>query len=149
MERIVMDFAYNIKATVKDRFYGVPTVSGGTPEMDANALASLACGMTRMRASNGHHYWYLFIKDNECRDVVRFLLRRNGFCPEYHKSMYYGAPQPAFRMRMATIVKYRNLDEFVGLVDKAYRKDAHKEASYQRYVDTIKTRLNERKIKTK
>mgnify|MGYP003312060118 CR=1 FL=1 len=69
---------YDVKMALRDTFYGEPSVLYGAPHQDANALAALSCGIFQLRAMNGRHYWYFFMKDIKNRDLVRFLLRRNG-----------------------------------------------------------------------
>ena len=54
---------YNVRAALRDTFYGEPTILYGTPGEDARALAALSAGVTRLRAMNGRHYWYFFVKD--------------------------------------------------------------------------------------
>lgn len=144
-----MDICYNIKSALKDKFYGVPSLLGWTRGQDARALAELSCGATYTRAMNGHHYWYIFIKDIENRDIVRFLLRRNGLVPEYHTSRYYGSPQPAFRMRAATIAKYNDLINFIKSVEGSYKEELQRDPDVLRYIDTTKTKLAESKKKTR
>ncbi len=140
---------YNIKTALRDTFYGEPTILYGTPRQDARALAFLSCGTRRVRALNGHHYWYLFVKDIKDRNLVRFLLRRNGLRPEYHMSEYYAEPQPVFRVRMTELDKYPVLQDFTKQVSDAYSEDNRLVADMARYVDTIKTKLSESKVKSK
>ena len=63
---------YDVKMALRDTFYGEPSVLFGTPHQDANALVALSCGIFRLRAMNGRHYWYFFMKDIRNRDLVRF-----------------------------------------------------------------------------
>ena len=128
---------YNLKM----KFYRTPRIRYGACDADARALASLANGTSRTRAKNGRSYWYLFIKDVQNRDLVRFLLRRNGVIPEYHISSYYGMPQPAFRVRVADLGKHSNLDEFTRSIDRSHQEDDKTAPDTLRYIDEIKTRL--------
>ena len=47
---------YNIKQSLKEKFYGVPKINGGTPDNDARALASMASYIMTMVANDGHRY---------------------------------------------------------------------------------------------
>lgn len=132
---------YNLKMKLKDAFYRAPMIRYGTCNADARALASLASGTSRTRAKNGHSYWYLFIRDVQNRDLVRFLLRRNGLIPEYHISSYYGMPQSAFRVRMVDLGKHSNLDDFTRLIAACHINDDKMAPDTLRYIDEIKTRL--------
>ena len=138
---------YDVKMTLRDTFYGEPSVLFGTPHQDACALAVLSSGVFRLRAMNGRHYWYFFIKDIKNRDLVRFLLRRNGLRPEFHMSNYYAEPHPAFRVQMNVLNKYKYLSEFTKMLESEYSDDMKIEANVARYIDTIKTKLAERQVK--
>ena len=141
---------YNIKTALRDTFYGEPRVLYGTRDLDARALASLSCGTKRVRATNGRRYWYLFVKDINNRDVVRMLLRRNGLRPEFHMSSFYAEPQPAFRVQTSELNRFADLQDFTKLIADAYSADDDKlVADMARYVDTIKTKLSESKVKSK
>ena len=140
-------YMYNLKMKLKDTFYGTPTILGWTRKQDARALASVSTGMARMRASNGRHYWYFFMKDINNRDLVRFLMRRNGLVPEFHMSKYYDSDnkQPAFRVHMVDLVKYNDLLQFTNDIKTFYDSEEKNTADVARYVDRIKTGLNAQK----
>ena len=142
---------YNIKTALKDTFYGEPTVLYGTPKQDARALADMSAGMVRVRATNGRHYWYYFLKDIKDRDLVRFLMRRNGLVPEFHMSKYYDYDnkQPAFRVLMLDLAKYYHLDRFTIDIKDFFESEEKHTADVVRYIDTIKTKLANQKQKTK
>lgn len=142
---------YNVTAKLKDAFYGVPVILGGTRGQDASALASMSAGMVRMRATNGRHYWYYFLKDVKNRDVVRFLMRRNGLVPEFHMSKYYDYDnkQPAFRVRMSVLMKYSDLLQFTNGIKDAFDSNDRTPVDVARYIDTINQRLSARKQKSK
>ena len=140
---------YNLKAALRDNFYGEPTILYGTPIQDARALASLSGGITRLRAMNGRHYWYFFVKDIKNRDLVRFLMRRNGLRPEFHMSEYYAAPMPAFRIRLSEVTESKHVSDFTSQIKNAYSEDDKLVTEMARYVDTISTKLKASKNKTK
>ena len=141
---------YNVKAALRDTFYGEPSVLYGTRENDARALASLSGGVTHLRAMNGRHYWYFFVKDIKNSDLVRFLMRRNGMRPEFHMSAYYAEPLPAFRVPVSELTKYKDLSDFACKIKTAYSDDNDKLVTEMaRYVDPIKTKMNEKKSKKK
>lgn len=142
---------YNVTAKLKDTFYGVPVILGGTRGQDARALASMSAGMVRMRATNGRHYWYYFLKNIKNRDVVRFLMRRNGLVPEFHMSKYYDYDnkQPAFRVRMSVLMKYSDLLQFTDDIKDAFDSNDRAPVDMARYIDTINQRLSARKQKSK
>ncbi len=142
---------YNVTAKLKDTFYGVPMILGGTRGQDARALGAMSVGMVRMRATNGRHYWYYFLKDIKNRDVVRFLMRRNGLSPEFHMSKYYDHDnkQPAFRVRAQDLISYDDLMRFTNDIKDAFESGDKATVDMLRYIDTINKRLSDRKQKSK
>ena len=142
---------YNFTAKLKDAFYGVPVILGGTRGQDARALASMSAGMVRMRATNGRHYWYYFLKDIKNRDLIRFLMHRNGLRPEFHMSKYYDYDnkQPAFRVRMSVLMKYSDLLQFTNDIKDAFDSNDKVSGDMARYIDTINQKLGEQKRKMK
>ena len=140
---------YDVKMTLRDTFYGEPSVLYGEPQQDARALAALSHGVLNLRARNHQYYWYFFLKDDKDRDLVRFLLRRNGLRPEFHMSEYYVELRPAFRMRMSEISNSKHLMEFTKTLKDVYLNDVNVGPDVARYIDTIKTKLAERQVKKK
>lgn len=140
---------YDVKMGLRDTFYGEPLVLFGTPHQDARALAALSCGVLQLRAMNGRHYWYFFIKDIKNRDLVRFLLRRNGLRPEFHMSNYYAEPHPVFRVQMTVLNKSKFLSEFAQMVKVAYSDDQEISSAVMDYIDTIRTKFNNNNQKKK
>ncbi len=140
---------YNVKAALRDKFYGEPTILYGTPKMDARALAALLAGVTRLRALDGRHYWYFFVKDIKNRDTVRFLMRRNGLRPKFHMSEYYAEPLPAFRVPLSDVVNSQHIADFTNQIKDAYTEDDKLVVEMARYVDTVKTKLENCKNKSK
>ena len=142
---------YNIKAALKDAFYGTPTILGWTPKQDARALAAMSIGVSHLRASNGQAYWYFFLKDINDRDLVRFLMQRNGLKPEFHMSKYYEyvGKTPAFRVRMTDISKYYYLGKFTNDIKMFFDSEEKTAADVARYIDTIKTKLDAQRHKTR
>ena len=138
---------YNVRAALRDTFYGEPTILYGTPGEDARALAALSAGVTRLRAMNGRHYWYFFVKDIKNRDLVRFLMRRNGLRPEFHMSEYYAEPFPAFRVPLSELTGSKHVADFTNQIKNAYSEDDKLVAEMARYVDTLATKLKESKNK--
>lgn len=132
---------YNIKQSLKEKFYGVPKINGGTPDNDARALASMASYIMTMVANDGHHYWYLFMNDIKDRDVIRFLMRRNGLMPEFHQSNYFMDSRPVFRVRLRYISSWPNLQHFIKRVDDCHNNMLDESAEILRYIDKIKTEL--------
>lgn len=142
---------YNIKAKLTDVFYGTPTILGWTPKQDARALAAMSVGVSHLRASNGQCYWYYFLKDINDRDLVRFLMRRNGLKPEFHMSRYYEcvAKTPAFRVSMADISKSYDLGKFQNDIKMFFDSEERVAADVARYIDTTKTKLDAQRHKTR
>lgn len=139
---------YDIKMMFYDYLFGTPSILGWTPQQDARALAYMSTGMARMRASNGRrHYWYFFLKDINNRDLVRFLMLRNGLVPEFHMSKYYDSDnkQPAFRVHMVDLAKYNSLLQFTKDIQKFYDSEEKNTEDVARYIDRIKTGLNAQK----
>ena len=142
---------YDVKMWLRDTFYGEPSVLYGEPQQDARALAALSRGVLNLRARNRQYYWYFFLKDDKDRDLVRFLLRRNGLHPEFHMSKYYDYDnkQPAFRVLMLDLAKYYHLDRFTIDIKDFFDSEEKHTADVVRYIDTIKTKLANQKQKTK
>ena len=142
---------YDVKMWLRDTFYGEPSVLYGEPQQDARALAALSRGVLNLRARNRQYYWYFFLKDDKDRDLVRFLLRRNGLRPEFHMSKYYDYDnkQPAFRVLMLDLAKYYHLDRFTIDIKDFFDSEEKHTADVVRYIDTIKTKLANQKQKTK
>lgn len=138
---------YNVKQNLMDKFYGVPTVLYGSKEQDARALAYMAHTTLRTRARNDKDYWYFFINDITNRDVVRFLMKRNGLNPEYHVSQYFGDLQPVFRIRLRDIASDSKKLYFVNQVNLNYASTDLNQSDLARYVDRIKSELSRQKVK--
>lgn len=132
---------YNIKQSLKEKFYGVPKINGGTPDNDARALASMASYIMTMVANDGHRYWYLFMNDIKDRDVIRFLMRRNGLTPEFHQSNYFMDSRPVFRVRLCQILSCPNQQQFVRRIDDCHNNLLDVSTETLRYIDKIKTEL--------
>ena len=140
-----MHIGYNIKSAFKDLFYSVVKINYGSRAEDASALATLTDGVSRVRARDGHHYYYFFVKDVKDCDVVRFLMRRNGLNPEFHMSNYYGVKMPAFRIKMLNVNSQPQID-FIKQIGANVR--GNDVAAMARYIDTIRTQMK-RPFKTK
>ncbi|MBR2393552.1 MAG: hypothetical protein IKB05_03610 [Alphaproteobacteria bacterium] len=140
---------YNVKAALRDTFYGEQSVLYGTRRQDARALASLSGGVIRLRATNGHRYWYFFVKDVKNRDLIRFLMRRNGLRPEFHMSAYYAEETPSFRVRLSELEMSQDLNDFSRLVSNAYSDDDKLVSEMAPYIDTINQKLGDQKRKMK
>ena len=89
------------------------------------------------------------MKDIKNRDLVRFLLRRNGLRPEFHMSNYYVEPQPAFRVQMTVLNKSKYLSEFTKMVKGAYSDDQEISSAVMDYIDIIRTKFNNNNQKKK
>lgn len=142
---------YDVKMGLRDTFYGEPSVLFGTPHQDACALAALSRGVLNLCARNRQYYWYFFLKDDKDRDLVRFLLRRNGLRPEFHMSKYYDYDnkQPAFRVQMTVLNKSKFLSEFAQMVKVAYSDDQEISSAVMDYIDIIRTKFNNNNQKKK
>lgn len=110
---------YNTIHYVKDIFAPNPVLPCPMRNADAALLANMALRTMNLRARNGNKYWYYFLRDTAHRDVVRFLMRRNGLRPEYHISRYEGRmfPAPVFRVLCTQISENAILQEFIGLIE--------------------------------
>lgn len=133
---------YNVRQFLKEKFYGVPTINGMSVDYDKRALAAMADMTMTACANNNKHYWYLFIRDIQDRDVIRFLLRRNGLNPEFHISQYFLDSRPVFRVRLREICADENKMRFVKSVDKMYKTGIFSETDVNRYIDTIKSKIS-------
>ena len=51
---------YNVKAALKDTFYGEPGVLYGNQGQDVRALALMSAGIFQIRATNGGHIGIIF-----------------------------------------------------------------------------------------
>ena len=142
---------YNVKAALKDTFYGESGVLYGNQGQDVRALALMSAGIFQIRATNGYSYWYYFLKDIKNRDIVRFLMRRNGLRPEFHMSKYYDHDdkQPVFRVPLSDLQASEYLNDFTKRVAAAYADKGKELADIARYVDTITTKLAVQKQKRK
>lgn len=138
---------YNVKQNLKDKFYGVPTVSYGSVEQDARALAFMAQTTMNTRATNDKRYWYYFINNVTNRDVIRFLMKRNGLNPEYHISRYFIEGQPVFRILLRDIASDSKKLYFVNQVNLNYALADLNQSDLARYVDRIKSELSRQKVK--
>ena len=132
---------HNIKQSLKEKFYGVPKINGGTPDNDACALASMASYIVKMVANDGHHYWYFFMNDIRDRDVIRFLMRRNGLMPEFHLSNYFMDSRPVFRVRLRQISSWPQQQKFVKKIDEFHSCEKLAKSDMVPYIDKIKTEL--------
>lgn len=111
---------YNVCEYTKD-FLGINSgmVSPNPDrEKDAAALVSLSHGVSYRHSRNNKHYLYYIISNIANRDVIRFLMRRNGFTPEFHNSRYFSKtmPIPVFRIPAKTIFQNPDLREFADLM---------------------------------
>ena len=140
---------YNIKQSLKERFYGVPEINSGSMDADARALVYMASHIMTTIASDNNHYWYLFMNDIKDRDVIRFLMRRNGLRPEFHNSQFFMDSRPVFRVRLREIVSWPQQQNFVKKIDEYYNSVTDKRADTVRYIDTIRTKLQECNSKVK
>lgn len=132
---------------VKDKFYRKPIVSYGEnkfAEQDAKALGHLVSDIMRTQATNGHRYWYLFIRDMRDCDVIRFLLRRNGLVPEFHKTKCYGDELPTFRVAVRGMDKNEKAKEFMKAVSKEFSSNIVEQPSVQVYIDSVKQQIKQK-----
>lgn len=108
---------YNVAYNIRDFFSPRPVLPCGSQMSDAHLLANMVA-VRWLRARNGRNYWYFFIHDIKNRDVIRFLLYRNGLKPEFHNSRYAYVTRtcPVFRCEKSAIVANSIASDFVELV---------------------------------
>ena len=81
------------------------------------------------------------MNDIKDRDVIRFLMRRNGLTPEFHQSNYFMDSRPVFRVRLSQILSCPNQQQFVRRIDDCHNNLLDVGTETLRYIDKIKTEL--------
>lgn len=132
---------YNIAYNIRDFFSPNPVLPCNTQISDALLLAHMVEETCYLRASNGQTYWYYFMSDEKNRDVVRFLLYRNGLKPEFHNSRYRYSThtRPAFRCVKSDIFANSTARNFVRMVKESPVKMGADEV--QANIDRVKSEI--------
>lgn len=132
---------YNVAYNIRDFFSPNPVLPCNTQIFDARLLANIVDEARYLHARNGRNYWYYFIRDVKDRDVVRFLLYRNGLKPEFHNSRYAYSTRtrPAFRCAQSDILANNYASIFVRMVAASFAEMSADEI--QANIDTVKSEI--------
>lgn len=132
---------YNVVYNIRDFFSPRPVLPCNTQMADARLVANMVDEARYLHARNGRNYWYYFIRDVKDRDVIRFLLYRNGLKPEFHNSRYAYSThtRPAFRCVQSDILANNNASNFVDLIQLSATEMGTDEI--QANIDIVKSQI--------
>ncbi len=136
---------YNLVYRIHDMFTPTPQLPCPTADNDARLLLSISYGIEVIHARDGNKYWYYLMPDTERRDVVRYLLRRNGVTPSFHNSHYSYTckTRPVFRVKQSVVDGNPAVKDFIAKVTTA--QAIQDRNSVEQQVRQIKMQMKQRR----